>query len=233
MLRRVALITGAAQGIGKAIALRLAKEGFDIAINDIRAKSGQLGSVAETIMGLGRRVDVVPADVSVEKDVQGMIGETVEKLGSLDVFHLTASVHDWDKTFEINVRGVFLCYKYAAKQMIEQGRGGRIIGASSAGGKQGFPGVAAYSASKFAVRGLTQSAALELGKYNITVNTYAPGAINTDMFLSSCPDIDVELATQRIGQPADIASVVAYLASDEAHFITGQSVSVDGGLVLS
>ncbi|KAK7034627.1 hypothetical protein VNI00_012269 [Paramarasmius palmivorus] len=95
MLRRVALITGAAQGIGKAIALRLANEGFDIAINDIRAKSGQLGSVAETIMGLGRRVDVVPADVSVEKDVQGMIGETVEKLGSLDV----VSVVDPSRTY--------------------------------------------------------------------------------------------------------------------------------------
>ncbi|KAK7034628.1 hypothetical protein VNI00_012270 [Paramarasmius palmivorus] len=122
--------------------------------------------------------------------------------------------------------------------MIEQGRGGRIIGASSAGGKQGLPGVAAYTSSKFAIRGLTQSAALELGKYNITVNTYAPGCINTNMFISSCPDIDLEdirikLLTQRIGQPADIASVVAYLASDEAHFITGQSVSVDGGFILS
>ena len=99
MLRRVALITGAAQGIGKAIALRLAKEGFDIAINDIRAKSGQLESVAETIMGLGRRVDVVPADVSVEKDVQGMIGETVEKLGSLDV----VSVVDPSRTYSSHV----------------------------------------------------------------------------------------------------------------------------------
>jgi len=147
----------------------------------------------------------------------------------------------------VNTRGTFLCYKYAAAQMITQGRGGRIIGATSIVGKLGVPLASAYAASKFAIRGLTQTAALELGRHNIAVNTYAPGVVDTplkDSMMAGHANADKELVDwkhtyvgrrpiKHDGQPEDVASLVSYLASKEAHFITGQSISVDGGVTLS
>ncbi|KAG1745702.1 NAD(P)-binding protein [Suillus lakei] len=257
----IALITGSAQGIGRGIALRLARDGFDIALNDLPTKSEQLAAVANEVEALGRKACIVIADVTIEEEVKNMINDTVKELSGLDVMVanagipgantvLATTVEDWERTFTVNARGVFLCYKHAAVQMISQGRGGRIIGASSIAGKIGFPSAAAYCASKFAVRGLTQTAALELGKYNITVNSYAPGVIQTQILDSisdqsghvSLADEDstnylVQLMGNRPikhnGQPEDIASIVSYLASKEAHFITGQCISVDGGIVLS
>jgi len=201
---------------------------------------------------------VVCADVSSEDDIVAMIKDTVEELGGLDVMVANAgisgsltplvdsSTEAWDTVFAINTRGVYLCYKHAAKQMIAQGRGGRIIGASSAAGKRGFPLNVKYSASKFAVRGLTQSAALEPGKHKITVNSYAPGIIDTPMVQAVYDGAENELvaaigiagvltttAAGHMGKPEDIASIVSYLASKEAHFITGQCLSVDGGMILS
>ncbi|KAH7930784.1 NAD(P)-binding protein [Leucogyrophana mollusca] len=250
-----AIVTGAAQGIGRSIALRLASDGFDVALNDLAAKKPQLDEVSQEIIEKGRRTVVVCADVSVEEDVKGMVDTVVQELGGVDVMVanagivklgsvLQASVEDWENIFAINTRGVFLCYKYAALRMVEQGRGGRIIGASSMAGKRGLRIGVAYSASKFAVRGLTQSAALELGPHGITVNTYAPGAINTPMTIGvqvpseidpdeSLKKLVAQASVGYIGQPEDIASVVSYLSSKEAHFITGQSISVDGGIVLS
>ncbi|OAX38618.1 NAD(P)-binding protein [Rhizopogon vinicolor AM-OR11-026] len=259
----VALITGAAQGIGRGIALRLATDGFGIALNDAATKHEQLATVATEIERLGGKACVVPADVSEEDQVKQMIDSTVKHFGGLDVMvanagigqynsFLSTGVDVWDRILRINARGVFLCYQYAAAQMVKQGRGGRIIGASSIAGKIGTPGCAAYCASKFAVRGLTQSAALELGKYSITVNSYAPGLIMTPMALeiadrsgkSTSDETEKETWTYNTqlignrplkhdGQIEDIASVVSYLASKEAHFITGQCISVDGGVVLS
>ncbi|KAG2131565.1 hypothetical protein BD769DRAFT_1723317 [Suillus cothurnatus] len=257
----IALITGSAQGIGRSIALRLARDGFDIALNDLPTKSDQLAAVASEIEALGRNACIVTADVTIEEEVKNMINDTVKELSGLDVMVanagipgantvLATTVEDWERTFTVNARGVFLCYKHAALQMISQGRGGRIIGASSIAGKIGFPSAAAYCASKFAVRGLTQTAALELGKYNITVNAYAPGVIQTQILdsisdqsgnVSLADEDSTNYLTQLIGnrpikhngQPEDIASIVSYLASNEAHFITGQCISVDGGVVLS
>jgi len=259
----VALITGSARGIGRGIALRLAKDGFDIALNDIATKHNQLTAVATEIEGLGRKTCIVPADVSEEDQVKQMVDSSVERLGGLDVMvanagvldispFLSTSVDVWDRILRINSRGVFLCYQYAAARMVKQGRGGRIIGASSMSGKIGQPGCTAYCASKFAVRGLTQSAALELGKYGITVNSYAPGYIPTPMTQELIDraanmildEAHIEIQTyngqlvgnrplKQDGQPEDIASIVSYLASKEAHFITGQSISIDGGVVLS
>ncbi|ESK86312.1 NAD-binding protein [Moniliophthora roreri MCA 2997] len=247
MLRRVALITGAAQGIGKSIALRLAKDGFDVAINDIGSKTTKLQHLAELINQAGRRAHVTSGDVSMEDDVERILGSTVEELGSVDVMVANAgvlplaapvsstSVVDWDRTMSVNARGVFLCYKHAARQMISQGRGGRIIGASSAAGKQGQETLGAYSASKFAIRGLTQCTAQELGKYGITVNAYAPGYIHTEMSAEWVKMRGEEVkqsfasALAKDGEPEDIASIVSYLASEEAHFITGQTISVNGG----
>ncbi|KAJ7155280.1 hypothetical protein C8R46DRAFT_1356498 [Mycena filopes] len=195
----VALVTGAAQGIGHAIALQLAADGFDVALNDVAAKSAQLEGVKKEVTDLGRKATVVTADISVDAEVKAMVAATVEALGGLDVMVANAGVckprgslvdleaDEWDATFAVNGRGTFLCYKYAGKQMIAQGRGGRIIGASSGAGKQAYPSLPDYSASKFAVRGLTQSAALEFGKHGITVNAYAPG---THLYILRLRDTD-------------------------------------------
>ncbi|KAF7300863.1 L-2,3-butanediol dehydrogenase [Mycena kentingensis (nom. inval.)] len=247
-----ACITGAAQGIGKAIALRLAADGFDIGLNDIPSKQAALEDVKKEVEGLGRRAAVLSGDVSVEEDVKRMVDEAVKQLGGLDVMVANAaickprasvldiSVEEWDATFAINTRGIFLCYKYAAKAMIAQGRGGRIIGATSGAGKQGYAPLPDYSASKFAVRGLTQATAQELGKHGITVNTYAPGAVITPMTqqfpaLSGVAEDEffagqADLTSTKVNvTPSDIASLVSFLASKEAGFITGQSISADGG----
>jgi len=186
--------------------------------------------------------------------VKGMVNAVVEVLGGLDVMVANAgifktgslfetSVDHWDSMFDVNAKGTFLCYKYAAAQMIKQGRGGRIIGPSSRNGKRGMPDGIAYSSTKFAIRGLTQAAALELGRHGITVNTYAPGAIDTPMMQRTRAEramnphanrdrpARIPPALDYVGKPEDVAGLVSYLASDEAHYITGQSISLDGGLV--
>lgn len=261
----IALITGSAQGIGRSIAVQLARDGFDIALNDLPNKNDKMELVATDIESLGRQVCVIPADVTVDKQVKGMVDDAVTKLGGLDVMVANAgivtfsslvssTVESWDHTFSVNTRGPYLCYKYAAMQMIEQRRGGRIIGASSIVGKMGFPYNSAYTASKFAIRGLTQAAAVELGQYGITVNAYAPGAIQTPMTQALMDEsghanyegiiedpcsrkwimsVLENVLIKHIGQPEDIASIVSYLASKEAHFITGQCISVDGGMTMS
>ncbi|KAH7915521.1 hypothetical protein BJ138DRAFT_1122564 [Hygrophoropsis aurantiaca] len=238
----------AAQGIGRAIALRLAHDGFDVAVNDISTKKGQLDSVKSEIIASGRRALSLYGDVSTEADVKGMVEEAVKELGGVDVMVanvgipgaggsvLSTTGEDWDNVLGVNARGMFFCYKYAAVQMVAQGRGGRIIGASSLVGKRGWPQAVHYSASKFAVRGLTQAAALELGKHKITVNSYAPGPTNTPLLgaLPTFAKMAVDsTALGHAGEPEDIASAVSYLASKEAHFITGQCLSVDGGIILS
>jgi len=260
-VKGVALVTGSAQGIGRIIALRLARDGFDIALNDVSSKRDKLQAVGDDIQKIGRKVLLVPADVTVDEEVKGMVQDIARELGGLDVLVANAGVigftslistevDEWDRVMAVNARGTFLCYKYAAQQMIKQGRGGRIIAASSISGKLGKSLLSAYSASKFAVRGLTQTAAMELGKYNITVNSYAPGTISTSMTAdvlnldgdfgkadSDALDLWKNRAAAKAlkydGQPEDIASIVSYLTSKEAHFITGQSITVDGGIVLS
>ncbi|KAI0002511.1 hypothetical protein BJV74DRAFT_816259 [Russula compacta] len=153
---------------------------------------------------------------------------------------LETTINDYDRLMAINARSTMLCYKYAAEQMVAQGRGGRIIGACSAAGKQGAGIVSAYCASKFAIRGLTQSAAHDLGKHNITVNAYAPGTIDTHMvdeliaLYGAKPGSDkgtalVNTPIQRIGTPKEVAALVSYLASDSSGFLTGQCVSINGG----
>ncbi|KAK7063331.1 L-2,3-butanediol dehydrogenase [Favolaschia claudopus] len=175
----VALVTGAAQGIGRAIALRLAADGFDVAVNDISSKFAELEKVKEEIISAGRRAAALPPTWLSMRRLGVMVESVVRELGGLDVMVANASnlqgparhsstvfePDEWDQTFAINVRGVFLCYKYAAKQMIEQGRGGRIIGACSGAGKQGYSYLPDYSSSKFAVRGFLNRVAGEFGKH--------------------------------------------------------------------
>jgi len=248
----VALVTGASQGIGRAIALRLASDGFDVALNDIPSREAMLAITAKEVASCGPRVHCVLADVSSEKQVETMVSDVVNVFGGLDVMVANAGIsmmrsfvdttaEDLDRILSINVRGTFLCYKYAAIQMIAQGRGGgRIIGACSGTGKQGQASLSAYSASKFAIRGLTQSAALEFGCHGITVNAYAPGPVKTPMWddlestVGTSPGVLEEqlskgAAVGYVGLPNDIAALVSFLASKESHLITGQSFSIDGG----
>ncbi|KAH9917303.1 short chain oxidoreductase [Fomitopsis serialis] len=254
-LRRTAIVTGAAEGIGRSIALRLAEDGLNVAVNDLPVKREKLEAIVAEIKALpdGQAI-AVPGDVSCPEDVERLVKSAVEAFGGLDVMVANAgtitsgpfvdfALEEWDRVIAVNLRGEMLCYKYAAKQMIKQGRGGRIIGASSQTGKQGMPNLAAYSASKFAIRGLTQCTALELAKHDITVNAYAPGLIHTNM-IGHDEEIRLglkpgTLMRQMLGLPNDtalpmaepevIASFVSYLAKPESRFITGQTINVNGG----
>ncbi|MBB4689228.1 acetoin reductase [Amycolatopsis jiangsuensis] len=250
------LVTGAARGIGKAIALRLAKDGHDVVVNDIAANEAELTAVADEIRGAGRRSGTVTADVSEPEAVTRMVGEAAGALGSLDVMVANAGIaqvlplleitpEDWDRMLAVNARGMFLCYQAAAKRMIEQGGGGKIIGAASIVAHRPFAMLGHYSASKWAVRGLTQAAAMEWAKHGITVNAYCPGIVGTAMW----DLIDEKLAESeglrkgqaiakysdlihlgRVSVPEDVASYVSYLASPDSDYMTGQSVMIDGGI---
>lgn len=264
----VALVTGASRGIGRAIALRLAHDGYALALNDTPPNRPGVAAVQAEIEqikyggGYAKAVGVL-ADVTDEEQVREMVRRTVEELGAVDVMVANAgilkarpslvetSLEDFDETFAVNVRGVFLCYKYAAKQMIAQhqqslrggaptSKGGSIIGAASVTSKQAWAGLSAYSASKWAVRGLTQASALELAPYGIRVNAYAPGLVDTKMVEKIAVESNREhtqyiaeesrnIPLKRLGAPDDVANLVSFLVSDRASYITGQSVSVNGG----
>ncbi|GLB40877.1 putative KR domain containing protein [Lyophyllum shimeji] len=250
----VALVTGAGQGIGRAIALRLADDGFEVAVNDTSADT-----LAEVVRALGEKAcksSMHVGDVSVDAQVRAMVEAVVKEHGGLDVMVANAGIvrwkafletteDDWDTLFAVNAKGTFLCYKYAGAQMIAQGRGGRIIGACSVAGKRGSENMAAYSATKFAIRSLTQSAAVEFGPHGITVNAYAPGAIETAL-LQRLEDKNVAVNNAKPGEflqalrdrapvrfngvPEDVAGLVSYLASKDSRFVTGQSISCNGGI---
>jgi len=238
--------------MGEAIALRLADDGVDVAVLDIKGKEKQLTSVVNAMEAKGRKAIWIVGDVASEEDVKGAVEKTVSDLGSLDIMVANAgvtlfkslvetTVEDWNKVHSVNALGVMLCFKFAALQMIKQGKGGRIIGACSGSGKQGILNMPAYSASKFAVRGLTQSTALELRPHRITVNSYAPGFILTPMLAH--PDDDKygghgSVAKMAANMPPElegakpdvIAELVAYLIKPQAYFMTGQTVIIDGGM---
>ncbi len=256
---RIALVTGAARGIGRGIALRLAADGLDVAVNDIGANADQLEGVAEENRGTGRRAAAVVADVSDSGEVERMVRRVADEFGSLDVMVANAGIaqvkpllevtpEDFDNLMAVNLRGVFLCYQEAARQMIRQGGGGKIIGAASIAAHKGFAMLGHYSASKWAVRGLTQAAAQEWAQYGITVNAYCPGIVGTAMW----DLIDEELAKHmglqkgealkqyselitlgRVEEPEDVAAFVSYLASRDSDYMTGQSLMIAGRVIFS
>lgn len=242
---KVALVTGARRGIGRGISLELAREGADVAINDVKSPE-QAETVAAEIRALGRRAIVVMADVTQPGQVQAMIEQVVHELGGLDILVNNAGVEsiiplleitpeEWERVTHINLKGEFLCAQAAARQMIATGKGGAIINLGSVQAGMVLPGRAHYAPSKRAVEALTANLAVELAPYGIRVNCINPGLIDTDMtsWVMKSPDILPivldKIALKRAGQPSEIGHVVVFLASDKASYVTGQSLYVDGG----
>ena len=271
---KVALVTGAGgkNGIGRAIAERLAKEGADVAVNDItehpyaadQTDWQGLPDVVREIEAMGQRAISVVADVGDAEQVKEMVDKTVAHFGKIDILVNNAGTmagkdrvpvvdlaeEDWDRVQRVNVKGVFLCSQAVARHLITQGTGGKIINMSSVTGKRGSARFAAYSASKFAVIGFTQSLACELAPYQVNVNAICPGLVETERFghlasvlmpehLSADEKLseyerrsEAAVPIGRLAEGADVAKMAAFLASDEAAYLSGVSITVSGGTVM-
>ncbi|OGP65206.1 MAG: 3-oxoacyl-[acyl-carrier-protein] reductase [Deltaproteobacteria bacterium RBG_16_42_7] len=241
---KVALITGAAQGIGKAIALKLADSGADVVIVDMNLEKAQ--ATAKEIEGRGRRAVALKANVANLQETEAMIDETVAKLGAIHILVNNAGItrdalilrmkeEDWDAVISVNLKGVFNCTKAAVKHMAKQ-RYGRIINIASIVGEMGNAGQANYSASKAGVIALAKTVAREFASRNITCNAIAPGFIETAMTQALSEKVREELAKQipmaRLGTPEDVAEGVLFLVSDSSNYITGQVLNINGGMYM-
>lgn len=244
---RVALVTGAAMGMGKAIAFELARAGASVAIADIDGEKGM--AVAERIMYTGSRALFIDADVSSSSAVDEMVSETVATFGRLDIAVNNAAIAPddqpiadfdedyWDRLMSIDLKGVALCMKYEIRAMLASGNPGSIINLSSVRGARPGYGKVAYCAAKHGVNGMTKVAAMEYGRHGIRVNAVAPGAIDTPMLRTVLDlrgdDMDAYVESTsllgRLGQPQDIAEACVWLASDRSTFITGTVLHVDAG----
>ncbi|SNY49539.1 meso-butanediol dehydrogenase / (S,S)-butanediol dehydrogenase / diacetyl reductase [Arsukibacterium tuosuense] len=252
---KVALITGGGQGIGRGIALRLANDGADIAIVDVNDEKA--AAVADEVRALGRKATTFKADVTKREEVYAAIDHVEQELGGFDIMVNNAGVasiqsiaevtpEQVEKTFKVNVQGVLWGIQAAAAKFKALGHKGKIINASSIAGHEGFALLGVYSATKFAVRALTQAAAKEFASDGITVNAYCPGVVGTDMWI----EIDRRMADitgAKVGEsyekfvggialgraqtPEDVAAFVSYLAGPDSDYMTGQAPLIDGGLV--
>lgn len=240
-----AIVTGASRGIGKDIALHLAKEGAKVVVNYSGSKE-KAEAVVEEIKSFGGEAFAIQANVDQTEDVQNLINATLEKFGAIDILVNNAGItrdnlimrmkeQEWDDVLNTNLKGVFLCTKAVTRQMMKQ-RAGRIINITSIVGASGNPGQANYVAAKAGVIGLTKSSALELASRNITVNSVAPGFITTDMTDALPEEVKTNMLKQiplaKFGNPEDVAKTVAFLASDDANYITGQTLHVNGGMYM-
>lgn len=252
----VAVVTGAGRGIGRGIALRLARDGHAVAVNDVAAEGA--AAVADEIVAAGGTARAYPADVTDPDAVTALADRVVADLGGLDVMIANAGIaqvkpllevtpDDLRRIFDVNVFGVVYCLQAAARVMIDRGTGGKIVSAASIAGHSGFDLLGHYSATKFAVRALTQAAAKELAPHRITVNAYCPGIVGTDMW----DLIDEQMGARsgaakgetlrqyaqaiplgRVQTADDVAAFVSYLAGPDSDYMTGQAVVIDGGVVM-
>jgi NAD(P)-dependent dehydrogenase (short-subunit alcohol dehydrogenase family) len=246
---KVAIVTGAASGIGRATALLFAAEGAAVVVADVNNGGGM--QTVEAIRSAGGRAQYVHTDVSRSPDVQAMVRAAVERFGRLDVLFNNAGIavfkgveetteDEWDRVVAVNLRGVYLGIKYAAPEMRRAG-GGSIINTSSVHGMQTVAGLAAYAASKHGVLGITRAAALDLARSGIRVNAIQPGAIETPIMRANLRAVGDEEEEYRkiaaaeplgrVGTAEEIARAAVFLASDDASFITGAPIAVDGGLL--
>lgn len=242
---RVAFVTGAANGIGRAAALAFAREGANVVIGDISERDNQ--ETFRMVEELGARALAVRCDVTRAEDVRSALDRAVNTFGRLDFAFNNAGVEqpimpladvteeEWDRIIDVDLRGVFLCMKYEVPLMLNQG-GGVIVNTSSGAGVKGIAGQAAYCAAKFGVVGLTKAAALDYAKSNIRVNVVCPGIIQTpmmDRFTGGTPEGRDRVIAQepvgRMGKPEEIAAAVVWLCSDAAAFVVGHALVIDGG----
>jgi len=241
---RVAIVTGSGQGIGRAIALKLAEVGAIVVVNDI-GEAAQ--SVAEEIRAMNRQSLAVLADVSSSPDVARLVETTTDTYGKVDILVNNAGINrdqlvmrmsdeDWDKVLSVDLKSVFLCTRAVLRHMIKQ-RWGRIISIASIVGIVGNPGQANYASAKAGIIGFTRTVAKEVASRGITANAIAPGFIDTEMTQRLEENWKQELKRRiplgYFGTPGDVAEAVAFLASEEARYITGQVLNVDGGMAIS
>ncbi|CDO02268.1 3-oxoacyl-ACP reductase FabG [Oceanobacillus picturae] len=240
-----ALVTGASRGIGREIALELARQGANVAVN-FSGNEAKAQQVVEEIKAIGRKAIKVQADVANETSVKEMVKEVIGEFGTLDILVNNAGVtrdnllmrmkeEEFDQVINTNLKGVFVCTKAVTRQMMKQ-KAGQIINVSSIVGVSGNPGQANYVAAKAGVIGLTKTTAKELASRNIRVNAVAPGFISTDMTDALTDEQQAGMLDMiplgKLGKPEEVAKVVRFLASEDASYITGQTIHIDGGMVM-